>query len=201
MPLAMEVRRKMVHVSTALGLTALLYVLPYPVAQGTLLAAAVCAVGAEWAQTRSARVRRWVAATVGTLMRAEEQRSATERAFRLNGASAMLVGAALVACSTPLSIARAALPAALLADAAAALVGRRWGTHPWPAQDRTVEGSAAFVGTGLLVWFISAPSLLGAGAVAVAVGALVEVWPLPLNDNIRGPLAVAYAGWAVLLIH
>jgi dolichol kinase len=84
----------------------------------------------------------------------------------------------------------------MIADAAAALVGRRFGRHRWPGSTHTVEGSLAFTATGLAV-VATVPSLafslpaFGVAALGVVVAAAAEAAPLPLNDNIRVPLTAA----------
>jgi dolichol kinase len=70
-------------------------------------------------------------------------------------------------------------------------VGRRIGRHNWGSLSATVEGSTAFVLTGFAV-MAAFPSLAFAPAAAsVVVAAAIEALPLPVNDNIRVPLAAA----------
>jgi len=83
------------------------------------------------------------------------------------------------------------LAMAMLADAAAALVGRRWGRHRWGSLSATMEGTAAFVGTGLLAMVAFGSVGLLPAAAGVLGGAVAELLPLRLNDNIRVPLAAA----------
>jgi dolichol kinase len=88
----------------------------------------------------------------------------------------------------------------MIGDAAAALVGRRWGRTPWGDGSRTLEGTAAFLGAAgltaallhLLLPTAGYDALpWGAAALAVAVAAAAEALPRPLNDNLRVPLAAA----------
>jgi dolichol kinase len=121
---------------------------------------------------------------------------------RLNGATCVLVGGTLMAVLFPMRLAAPVLAMTMLADAAAALVGRRLGRHPWGSLSATVEGSAAFVGTGLaLMAAVPGPSL-GPAAVGVLGGAVVEALPLPLDDNIRVPVVagLAVAGAEAMLL-
>jgi dolichol kinase len=148
------------------------------------------AVTADVTRAYSVPFNEWIRWIFGPLMRAEELPEAGGR-VTFNGATCVLVGATLLALVFPMRVAVPVLTMTMLADAAAALVGRRLGRHPWGRLSATVEGSAAFVATGLLVviWF---PSLaLGPALAGVVVGAVVEALPLPVNDNIRVPLAAA----------
>ena len=96
----------------------------------------------------------------------------------------------------PWPIAASAIFLASLGDAAAAVVGRRFGRHPLPYnRQKTLEGTAAFFFTGLAatLWLLPMPACL----IACAVGALVESLPLRDADNIVPPLAAAAAAlWA-----
>lgn len=161
-----------------------------PTALYLLVPAALIAVGADIARAYSQRfnaVIRWV---FGFLMRAEEL-PPVGSAVRFNGATCVLLGASLLAVLFPLPIAVPALVMAMLADAAAALVGRRVGRHHWGSWASTVEGTAAFVGTGGLVMFCF-PWLAVGPALAGVVGAsIAEALPLPFNDNIHVPLVAA----------
>jgi dolichol kinase len=86
----------------------------------------------------------------------------------------------------------AALGFLAFGDAAAALVGKKWGRHFWKGSpSRTYEGSAAFFLVSAL-WalpFVRWPvALLGA-----AVGAWVEAQPFRWNDNLWIPVASGLA--------
>lgn len=93
-------------------------------------------------------------------------------------------------------------------DAAAGVVGQKWGRRPLPWNpDKTWEGAAAFAlaggagGLGLLLWHgawsgAGAPAagvLLGWGLAALpalAVAGLLESTPHGLDDNVLAPVAV-----------
>ncbi len=130
---------------------------------------------------------RWI---FGPLMRAEELPEVGTR-VTVNGATCVLVGAALLTLVFPLRVAVPVLTMTMLADAAAALVGRRIGRHSWGSLSATVEGSTAFVVTGLTVIAAFPALAFGPAAASVLVAAVVEALPLPVNDNIRVPLVAA----------
>ena len=161
-----------------------------PLSLYLLAPAALLAVGADVARAYSPSFHHWIRQIFGPLMRAEELPD-VGTGVRFNGATCVLVGAALMALLFPPRLAAPVLAMTMLADAAAALVGRRWGRHPWGSLSATIEGTAAFVGTGLVLMAGMRTIPFGAAAAGVLGGALVEGLPLPVNDNIRVPLAAA----------
>jgi dolichol kinase len=161
---------------------------------------AALAVGADVVRAYSPWFNDWIRTIFGPLMRDEELR-AVGTGVTFNGATCVLVGAALLTLIFPLRVAVPVLTMTMLADAAAALVGRRLGRHPWGSLSATVEGSAAFVATGLGVMALFPALAYGPAALAVVVAAAVEALPVPVNDNIRVPLvaALVVAGGEALL--
>lgn len=158
------------------------------------------AISADVARAYSPAVNRFIRWLFGLLMRDEELPEYSGD-IRFNGASCVLVGAFLLAVLFPFRVAVPVLVMTMLADAAAALVGRRWGRHPWGSLSSTVEGTSAFVATGLLIMACFPAIALGPAVAGVTIAALVEAVPLPINDNIRVPLAAAVvvAGGEALL--
>lgn len=85
------------------------------------------------------------------------------------------------------AIVLAALGFFILGDAAATIVGRKWGRHPVPYNPRkTVEGAAAFA----VVSFVWAAALLPlpVSFLAACSAAAVESIELPGNENLWIPL-------------
>jgi dolichol kinase len=196
---AAEVGRKALHV-LALVIPLGMWVLGMPMALYVLGTGAVVAVAADVARAYWPWFHEWIRTLFGPLMRAEELPAVGTR-VTFNGATCVLVGAALLTLLFPLRVAVPVLTMTMLADAAAALVGRRIGRHSWGSLSATVEGSTAFVVTGLAVMAAFSSLALVPAVLAVLVAALVEALPLPINDNIRVPLVAALvvmAGEAVL---
>src|SRR5690606_32204023 len=82
-----------------------------------------------------------------------------------------------------------------LGDAAAALVGRRWGAHR-TAWGKSWEGAAAALVVCLAVG-LRVPGVGAAGAVAGALAAAtLEFLPLRVDDNLRVTLGGGVAAWA-----
>lgn len=76
-----------------------------------------------------------------------------------------------------------------LADATAALIGRKWGNHP--LFEKSVEGTMTFLIVALALAFLL-PDLPRSGAVAAAgIATIAEVLPSPIDDNLIVPLSAA----------
>lgn len=154
---------------------------------------ALIALGADVLRARWPTFHRLIQRLFGYMMRPEELPPPGD-AIAINGATWVLLSSALLATLFPLPLAATAFAVFMVGDAAAAIVGRRWGRHRWPGSRRTVEGSLAFLGAALLTaWFFPIPRTHA--LLAALLAALLEVLPLPLNDNLRVPLAVALLLW------
>ncbi len=186
-----ELGRKALHL-LALSIPFGAWAVGMPTALYLLTPAALVALAADVARAHSEPVNAAIRWGFGALMRAEEL-PAPKTGVQFNGATCVLVGAAVMVALFPLRIAVPVLVMAMLADAAAALVGRRWGRHTWGTLSATVEGTAAFVASGLCVMAFFSSVALGPAATGVLVGAGLEALPLPINDNIRVPVGAALA--------
>lgn len=188
-PYRAEVVRKSIHL-LALVVPLFMWVAGREVALAVLVPLALLSISADVLRARSAWFARLIYGTFGSLMRGSEI-PPVGGPVRSNGATWVLVAAALLALLFPLRIAVPAFVMFMISDAAAALVGRRFGCHHWGRGSRTVEGSAAFLATGVIVlaFFPDVPFWTGAASVAVACAA--EALPGPLNDNLRVPLVAA----------
>lgn len=191
LPYRDEVKRKALHLlalivplgMVLLGRTGSLLV---------LVPAALLALGADILRAHSQRFAELIRRIFGPLMRMDEL-PPPGAPVSVNGATWVLLSAALLALIFPLRLAVPVFVMFMVSDAAAALVGRRFGRTHWGRGPRTVEGSAAFLIAGLAVMalFPSISFWIGAGGVAVAC--LAEALPRPLNDNLRVPLVAAAA--------
>lgn len=174
-----------------------------PIALWILLLVAVLALICEVARQRIEPVHRVVLGFFRPLMRPEEL-PPLGSPLVLNGATCMILSAALCAFLYDEPIAAAALIMLILGDSAAALVGRRFGRHPLPGSKKSWEGSGAFILVAVLASLpLSLPDLMVSmghfplSPLQIGVGALVataaEALPLPLNDNIRVPVLAGVA--------
>jgi dolichol kinase len=188
-PYSAEVQRKALHL--------LALVVPFGMALlGRMLSIyilvplALLALTADILRVRSRAFAQFIERYFGGMMRGDE-RPPVGGPVRVNGATWVLISAALLAVVFPLHIAVPAFVMFMIADAGAALVGRRFGRIRWGSGPRTVEGSLAFllVGTAVMALFPAVP--FWAGFAGVAAGAAAEIPPRPFNDNVRVPMVTA----------
>jgi dolichol kinase len=180
-----ELARKAIHVSST-AVPLLVWLVPRPVAIAVLVPVAVLALAVDVARHRSRAVRYHFLRHTRTLLRAHERRG-------LAGATWMALAYAAALLLFPKPVAVAAMLFNGLGDAAAALVGKRWGRRR-TAWGKSWEGFAAGLAVDLAVgmgmWMLAPAAVPLAGAVLGAlVAAGIEFAPLPLDDNVRVTLA------------
>ncbi len=116
---------------------------------------------------------------------------------------------AVLAILFPVDVAVVAFCIFMLGDAAAALVGRKFGRTHWGRAGCTLEGSMAFLAVGLAAAVLIAAPGLGIAPFSLSYTALVsgtvaatilEAMPLPFNDNIAAPLGTALVLSAVIAL-
>ena len=188
-----ELLRKAIHLG-ALVLPLGILILGRATALWVLIPLAVLALGLDVARQRLPSLHGVISRLFAPIMRPEEQ-PPLGGPLILNGAGWMCLSAALCAALFREPIAAAALAMLMVGDGAAAVIGRRYGRHRYPFSPKSLEGSAAFFLTAVLIalplLLLSlpypplTPQQLGAGALTAAV---VEALPLPVNDNLRAPL-------------
>ncbi len=137
---------------------------------------------------------------LGFLLRPHER---TEHGRKLNGATYVLLSAIICILLFPKVIVITAFGVLIISDTSAALVGRRWGRHPF--FNKSVEGTAAFFVSALIVVAIAPkvawlPAEYAIGATAVLFGAIVEASPVPLDDNLSIPLSVGTIMWVMYMV-
>ena len=152
-----------------------------------LIPALILALLIEWGRFRVRRVRYVFLRYTRVLLRKHERRS-------LAGATYMVMGYTLVVLLLPRPLAVIAMLYNGLGDAAAALVGRRFGRcrTGW---GKSWEGFAAGLVTNLAVG-LAVPGVPVAGALlGGTVAAVLEFAPLPLDDNLKVTVGGGLAAW------
>lgn len=101
------------------------------------------------------------------------------------------IGVAVCAILFPFELVAPSVLVLALADPSASYLGRRWGRHPFGTG--SIEGTGVFVLVSGVVLLPFVPPL--SAILAALTGALVEVAPWRLDDNLVIPLAVATVLW------
>jgi dolichol kinase len=137
----------------------------------------------------------------GFLLRRHEARATKPR---LNGATFVLMSAVICIWFFPKVIVITAFSILIISDTAAALIGRRYGRHPF--REKSVEGTTAFFLTAMLVVavapkieYLAAEYLIG--AIAAIVGAFVEALSGDLiDDNLSIPISIGVVMWGLYML-
>lgn len=161
-----------------------------------LVPCALLAVGADVLRVRSVYFANIIDRVFGFMMRGEE-RPPVGGKVSINGATWILITAASLSITFPVHLAASAFGMFMISDAAAALVGRRIGRIHWGKSTRTVEGTGAFVVTGIVVMLLIPQISPFVGTAGVIAASIAEIPTRPLNDNIRAPFAAAFVMYAV----
>jgi dolichol kinase len=191
-----EAGRKAIHLSfIVLPLDLLYEILPWPRGRSqfrmVFIALVVAAIALDLLRLHAPRVRQFFRAFFGQMIREHEQ-------FNLLGSTYLLLAALLAIEIFPQPVAATALGFTVLGDGIAAIAGRGWGRHR--LFNKSLEGFAACLAAciawaafvvlaGHVPW---APALAGA-----LVASLVELLPIPLDDNLGITL---FAGYTVKLL-
>ena len=137
------------------------------------------------------------------------KREVDEKRHALNGATFMLLSGALCIAIFPKFIAINSFTVLILADAASAVFGKRFGRHkifPNRGTPRSYEGSIAFVIAGVVAMALTPKIhyLFGEyliGFVACLTGAAAEVLSFGIiDDNIAIPVTYALTMWALYVV-
>lgn len=188
-----EAIRKGLHAGVSLVAAAAVWRLPPADAAILLAAATTVALSVEVARRASGPFGRRFQRGLGPLLRDRE-------AGHLTGATTLAIGYTAAAVLFPGTPALAGILVAGVADAVAAIVGKRFGRHRYPG-GKSVEGSVAFFAVVTAMALLLLPDVRPGAvlALALAVTAL-EALTLRVDDNLYLPLATAAAVRALPLL-
>ena len=184
-----EMVRKTIHF-LSLAVPAGLYLLPEVAGRMVMLVLALLMLAVDVVRLQVASVRRIFYFVFGKILREHER-------FNLLGSTYLLLSALVCSYAFPKPIAVASLAFLIVGDTMAALIGRRWGRIR--ILDKSLEGSLACLISCLAIGWLYPGSELSLKMVVVGsvVATLSELLPIPLDDNMRIPLA---AGFAMTLV-
>jgi glycerol-3-phosphate acyltransferase PlsY len=191
-----EARRKFLHLGfIVIPLQLVRQPLPWPRGRAEwrllLVSAVVLAVAVDLIRIHARSVKRFFRNFFGEMIREHEQ-------FNLLGSTYLLLATLLAIELFPRPMAAAAIGFTVLGDGLAAIVGRAYGRPRFFG--KSLEGSLAglaaclgwaayLAGFGYLAWPVAISGAL--------VASLVEVLPIPLDDNLGITL---FAGYAMKLL-
>jgi dolichol kinase len=181
--------RRLFHAASGVGIATGLVLLeiPWGVAVGLLALLTLLAAGID--------LLRLTRPAVNVLFfRVLRPLASPREARRVASSTWYLLGILLAVAFFPRSVAVPAILVLALADPAASYLGRRWGRRRLGAG--TVEGSLVFLGVALAVLVPLAGWLVGTATALVT--AVVEVIPLPVDDNLLIPLLSGALLWSLL---
>lgn len=118
---------------------------------------------------------------------------------RLNGGSYVMIAATICMLIFPSIITIVAFSILIISDSSAALIGKLFGLHKI-INSKSIEGSFAFFLTAILVVFLTpkynysiVEYFIGIGG--AIVGTIVEIIPVPLDDNLTIPISIGFSMW------
>lgn len=196
-----EIVRKSIHL-TSIIIPIVYFFTPRSLALEILIPLTLCFLIVDVGRYYSPTVEVLFNRAFGWLLRKHESNREQKR---LNGATYVLLAATISVFIFPKLIAITGFSVLILCDLAAALIGKRFGRHS--LFKKSVEGTVAFLVTGILVVFLL-PKIEYSLAeyivaiVAVGGGALVEALPIEIDDNLSIPMTVGgimWLGYAVFL--
>lgn len=174
-----EMERKSVHLAAMIIPVGCRF-LPRYLMMPILLAASIIMLGIEFARLENKRFANVFARFFGSVVREHES-------FSFTGSTFVLVGSLCTYYIFDAHIAAAALSFLILGDSAAAIVGKAFGS--FRLFGKSFEGFIANVVVSWMIGMVFVPPRMAAyGAVTAAI---VEFLPIPLDDNLRIPLAAA----------
>ena len=191
-----ELARKAIHLFS-LSIPLIYFFISRTLALALLIPLTAAFVGIDLARFYIPIISRWFTRWFGWLLRKHEQNIDVKR---LNGASHVLISAALCVLLFPKIITINAFTILIISDSTSALFGRRFGRHRFLG--KSLEGSMAFFVSAVIV-ILAAPKVQYIpmeyiiGIIAAAVGAVVEAASVHIDDNLSIPLSVGIVMWGL----
>lgn len=178
-----EIRRKIFHlVSLLIPIGYLMF--DREIILKAVAIALVVVISLELARLFIPRFRNKIHPFFSPIMRVAEEK-------KLSGVTYMIAGAWITIYLFEKEIAIIALLLVSISDATAAIVGTAYGKiHLW---QKTLEGSVAFFTVTGLMMILTGNISLEQKLVGMVSGTLVELLPIPINDNLSLPIVTALA--------
>lgn len=183
MPLLTELKRKSIHFLFGLVIPVGYGLLPEFWARWVLAAATVGVTAVDFLRLRNPFFRRLFLEFFAPMIRRHEHSS-------LTGASYLLISSLVCVLAFDRPAAIAAIAFLVVGDTVAAVVGQAWGRVK--VFGKSLEGSVACLAScGIIL--LAVPHLpWRVGLTGAVVATLVELLPIPVDDNLRIPIL---SGW------
>jgi dolichol kinase len=173
-----ELNRKLVHLSSV-SIPIGIYFLPKRTCLQILFLLTVLFLSIEILRMVHRPTSRIFYTFFGPILRRKER-------FTLTGSTTLLMSSLVCVLVFQKPIAVAALCFLIVGDTMAALVGKSFGRIK--VFRKTVEGSLACLGTCVVIVLIVPPLELIVGLIGAFVATLIELLPIPLDDNFLIPI-------------
>jgi dolichol kinase len=189
-----EVIRKAIHLFS-LSIPLFYFVLPKHIALGILIPLTIAFLAVDVARYYNKSIEDWFYGTFGYILRKRESDKVRKT---LNGATYVLIAATICVIVFPKIITVMSFSILIISDITAALVGRRFGKHPFIA--KSLEGSIGFFISAVVVIAITPkidylPAEYIIGCAAALIGTIAEALPAEIDDNLTIPLSVGTVLW------
>ena len=180
-----ELARKSIHFSS-LAIPVGMFLLPLRISQPLLLGLALFTLSLDVIRLHVKQARQVFYFVFGRILREHER-------FNLLGGTYLFLSALISIFAFQRTVAAVSVAYLVVGDTMAALIGRRWGRVR--ILDKSLEGSLACLASCLLLGWLVPGHELGAARIIVGsvVATLFELLPIPLDDNMRIPLAAGFA--------
>ena len=177
-----ELLRKCIHICSSVFALALFYI-----DQGMLCMivgiGALVFISFDFLRIKSIKINQMFQNIFGRVTRDFED-------SRLTGASYVLLASFIILLFFDKYVCIASILIMSCSDTAAAIIGKKYGKTA--IFNKTLEGSFAFLVTGLIIVLILYPEInLFASLIALMVGTFVEALPIDIDDNFSVPIIVA----------
>ena len=179
MTLQAEILRKAIHLLTLVIPVGYLF-FPRQIVLFILGAGLFLSVGVEVLRFCKPTFSRWFNGVVGSLLRERER-------YGLTGFTYLLMGSFLAVLLFDRWVALTALMLLVVSDALCAVFGRLLGRHFF-YENKSIEGCAVFLLTGIVIVFIVPGGQIPAGLAGVGVAFVIDTFVKRIDDNLAIPL-------------
>jgi dolichol kinase len=185
MTLLAELKRKAIHLLAGLVIPVGYEFLPEFWGRWILVMATAGVTAVDFLRLQNPFFRRLFLEYFAPLIRKHER-------SELTGASYLLIASLVCVLAFDKPVAVAAIGFLVLGDTMAAVVGQAWGRMKFFG--KTLEGTAVCFASCALIAVLVPQLPLGVGLVGAGIAALVEILPIPVDDNLR--IAIL-SGWVM----